>query len=135
MTNLPALRVLIVEDDYLVTLAIRHHVQDLGHQVVGEALDGLEAIGMAEALQPDVILMDVRMPVLDGLSATRRLKVRGAAPVIILTGDDTDEVLAKARAAGACGFLSKLPSRADLEQALRKALSSHRTRHAKRVKL
>ncbi len=121
MTNLAPLGVLIVEDDYLVTLAIRQYVRNLGCKIVGEAVDGLEALELAETLRPDVILMDVRMPRLDGLEATRRLAARGPVRVVILTGDDTDEVFAAAKAAGACACLSKLPTLVDLERALQKA--------------
>ncbi len=121
MANLSPLRILIVEDDYLVTLAIRQYIRNLGGEIVGEAADGLEALELAETLQPDVILMDVRMPRLDGLEATRRLAARGPVRVVILTGDDTDEVFAAAKAAGACACLSKLPTQADLERALEKA--------------
>ncbi len=122
MVNPSPLRVLIVEDDYLVTLAIRRQVRELGCEIVGEAADGLEALELAEALRPDVVLMDVRMPRMNGIEATRRLAAR-SVPVVMLTGDDTEEVFAAARAAGARACLSKLPSRVELERALDQAQS------------
>ncbi len=118
MGKLASLRVLIVEDDYLVTVAVRQQIRELGCEVVGEAIDGLEALEMAEALQPDVILMDVRMPRMDEIEATRRLMARASIPVIILTGDHTSDVFAAAKAAGACACLGKLPSTLDMERVL-----------------
>lgn len=101
--------VLIVDDDALVRSALRLM---LGGQpdllVVGEAGDGAEALRMAEALRPDVVLMDIRMPVMTGLEATRVLH-RGSSPpaVIVLTTFDADDHVVGAIAAGADGFLLK----------------------------
>ncbi len=120
MTRLSGLRVLIVEDAYLITLAIRCQVRELSCQVVGEAADGQEALDLAETRRPDVILMDDRLPHLDGLEATRQMSARSSLPIVLLAADDSQEARAAAQAAGVRAFLGKLPSRADLEQALRK---------------
>jgi DNA-binding NarL/FixJ family response regulator len=88
--------------------------------VVGEAVNGREAIARAADLRPDVILMDVRMPVLDGLHATREITARGGAPrVLVLTTFDLDDYVYEALRAGASGFLLKDASATELANAVR----------------
>src|SRR6266540_1023294 len=105
-----SLRVLIVDDQALVRAGFRMILeaeQDI--EVVGEAADGLEAIAEGQRLAPDVVLMDVRMPELDGIEATRRLLSNGAVEtkVVMLTTFDMDEYVYDALRAGASGFLLK----------------------------
>ncbi|MEU7843228.1 response regulator transcription factor [Micromonospora sp. NPDC049114] len=104
-----AIRVLIADDQALVRAGFAMIIEsreDL--EVVGEAGDGLEAVELAGRLRPDVILMDVRMPRLDGIEATRRLVAAGqAARIIMLTTFDLDEPVFSALRAGASGFLLK----------------------------
>jgi len=105
-----SLRVLIVDDQALVRAGFRMILeaeQDI--EVVGEAADGIEAIAEAGRLEPDVVLMDVRMPELDGIEATRRLLSNGAVEtkVVMLTTFDMDEYVYDALRAGASGFLLK----------------------------
>ncbi len=105
-----SLRVLIVDDQALVRAGFRMILeaeQDI--EVVGEAADGLEAIAEATRLEPDVVLMDVRMPELDGIEATRRLLANGSVDtkVVMLTTFDMDEYVYDALHAGASGFLLK----------------------------
>ncbi|GIH17928.1 response regulator [Rugosimonospora africana] len=113
--------VLIADDQDLVRAGLSMIIDardDLS--VVGEAGDGLEAIVLAERLRPDVILMDVRMPGLDGIEATRRLVQAGnPARVIMLTTFDLDEPVFAALRAGASGFLLKDTRPADLAEAVR----------------
>jgi DNA-binding NarL/FixJ family response regulator len=114
-------RVLICDDQALVRSGFRMILEarpDL--EVVGEAEDGLEAVELAGRLDPDVILMDVRMPRLDGVEATRRLVGSGSrARVIVLTTYDLDEVVYEAIRAGASGFLLKDVQPAQLVDAIR----------------
>jgi len=103
------IRVLLADDQELVRSGFRL-ILDLteGIEVVGEAADGREAVRLAKELQPDVVLMDVRMPELDGIEATRRLRQAGAeARVLVLTTFDLDEYVYEALRAGASGFLLK----------------------------
>ena len=104
-----AIRVLIVDDQALVRAGFRMILEaqpDI--QVVGEAENGLKAIDAARTLRPDVVLMDIRMPGLDGIEATKRLTAMGLdAHVVILTTYDLDEYVFDALAAGATGFLLK----------------------------
>jgi DNA-binding NarL/FixJ family response regulator len=102
------IRLLIVDDETLVRGGLRLILEsepDL--RVVGEASDGVEAIAEAKRLQPDVILMDIRMPRVDGVEACRRLVEESGAKVVILTTFDLDEHLFASIRAGACGFLLK----------------------------
>ena len=102
-------RVLIADDQVLVRVGFRKLLEsEPGLQVVGDAADGLEAIELARRLRPDVVLMDIRMPRLDGLAATRRiLDLATGARVLILTTYDLDEYVFDALKAGASGFLLK----------------------------
>lgn len=102
-------RVLIVDDQELVRAGFRLILERAGFVVVGEAGDGQEAVALAATLTPDVVLMDVRMPVLDGIEATRKIVAATADPprVLALTTFDLDEYVAAAMQAGASGFLLK----------------------------
>ena len=115
------LRVVIADDQALVRAGFRLILEtEDGIEVVGEAGDGQEAIGLVRRFRPDVVLMDVRMPGLDGLEATRRLLGAGdAARVIMLTTFDLDEYVYAALQAGASGFLLKDVSPERLVAALR----------------
>jgi DNA-binding NarL/FixJ family response regulator len=113
-------RVLLCDDQALVRSGFRMILdQRPGIEVVGEAEDGLQAIALAERRHPDVILMDVRMPRLDGVEATRRLTAAGtAARIVILTTFDLDEYVYDAIRAGASGFLLKDARPAQLVDAI-----------------
>ena len=104
------IRILIVDDQAMVRTGFRMILESENDiQIVGEAADGVEAIDQARALQPDVILMDIRMPRLDGLEATRRI-LDGASPtskVLVLTTFDLDEYVYESLRAGASGFMLK----------------------------
>ena len=115
------IRILIADDQELVRTGFRVVLDaepDL--EVVGEAADGLAALDAAETLKPDVVLMDIRMPNLDGIEATRRLvAVDGAPRVLILTTFDLDDYVYEALRAGASGFLLKDARADELRQAIR----------------
>jgi DNA-binding NarL/FixJ family response regulator len=115
------IRVLVVDDQALIRDSFRL-ILDLEPdiEVIGEAGDGREAVARTRELEPDVVLMDVRMPVLDGLGATQALTRAGAAArVLILTTYDADEYLYDAMRAGAVGFLLKDVRREQLAEAIR----------------
>ncbi|MFI5912227.1 response regulator [Dactylosporangium sp. NPDC051541] len=119
--------VLLVDDQPLLSLGFRLVLEaqpDLA--VVGEAGNGEQAIAMTRALQPDVVLMDVRMPVMDGIEATRRIVESGvAARVLVLTTFDLDEYVYAALRAGASGFLLKDVPPHDLVTAIRSVAGGH----------
>ena len=109
-------RVVVADDQDLVRAGLRTILETSGIDVVGEAADGAEAIAAAARLRPDVVLMDVRMPVLDGIAATRRIRDSGdgAPRVLVVTTFDLDEYVFEALRAGASGFLLKDATRAEL---------------------
>ncbi len=102
-----SVRLLLVDDHTMVRQSMHRAMVDAGFDVVGEASDGAEAVEMAAALTPDVILMDVSMPVLDGVEATRRIRSNGGPEVVILTMHADADVVRRALDAGAIGYLTK----------------------------
>ncbi|MEU8239795.1 response regulator transcription factor [Actinoplanes missouriensis] len=123
------IRLLLVDDDPLVRAGLRILVGGSGDiEVVGEAGDGAQAVTAAEAHWPDVILMDIRMPRVDGLVATRRIRGRPNAPeVIVLTTFDVDEYVLEALRGGACGFLLKDTPPREILEAVRTVASGAAT--------
>ena len=121
--NPPLPRVLVADDQELVRAGFRLILEAAGFTVVGEAADGAEALALAAAERPDVVLMDIRMPVMDGLAATRQLTRSGPGgpKVVILTTFDLDDYVYEALRSGASGFLLKDAPRADLISAVRVA--------------
>jgi DNA-binding NarL/FixJ family response regulator len=117
----PAIRVLLVDDQPLLRTGFRMVLgTEPGLTVVGEAGDGEEAIELARRLQPDVVLMDIRMPRLDGVEATRRIVDAGLCTrVLVLTTFDLDEYVVGALRAGASGFVTKDVPADDLVEAIR----------------
>ena len=115
------IRVLVVDDQELVRAGLRGILRtEFGFDVVGECANGGEVIVAVESLAPDVVLMDVRMPLVDGVQATRELRRReGSPPVLALTTFDDDEVLAGVLRAGAAGFVLKGVPAEELHRAVR----------------
>ena len=115
------IRVLLVDDQELVRTGLRGILRpEFGFDIVGECADGGEVVEAVDSLAPDVVLMDVRMPLVDGVAATRMLRGRdGSPPVLALTTFDDDEVLAGVLRAGASGFILKGVPAEDLQRAVR----------------
>lgn len=113
------IRVLIADDEAIIRAGLRLLVSTQADiEVVGEANDGAQAVDLARELWPDVVLMDIRMPVLDGIEATRRITAEGVK-VVVLTTFDLDENLYLAIRAGASGFLLKTSAPEDLLHGIR----------------
>ncbi len=101
-------RILVADDHQLLRQALRRALQESGFDVVAEAGDGEEAVRLVTLLRPEVVVMDVTMPVLDGIEATRRIHAAtGETKVLVLTMHDEDSLRVKALRAGAVGFLTK----------------------------
>jgi DNA-binding NarL/FixJ family response regulator len=113
-------RVLLADDHAAIRAGLRMLLADAGIEVVGEAADGDAAVTNARALRPDVVLMDLRMPGTDGITATRAITAEGLADVLVLTTFDLDEYVDGALAAGAAGFLLKTAEPAALVDAVRR---------------
>lgn len=111
-------RVLLADDHEAVRAGIRLILEDGGIEVVGEAADGSAAVRLARELRPDVVLMDLRMPGLDGIEATRILVAEGVAEVLVLTSFDLDEHVVGALEAGAVGFLLKSATASAIREAI-----------------
>jgi len=118
-------RVVIAEDEALIRLDLSETLGELGYDVVGEASDGERAVALAEELRPDLVILDVKMPVLDGISAARRIAAARIAPVIILTAFSQRELVERARDAGAMAYLVKPFSSSELLPAIEMALSRY----------
>ena len=123
MRNQDGVRVLIAEDDYLVCEMTRGLLEDAGHCVVGEAMNGLEAVEMTQSLRPDVVLMDIRMPDMDGIEATQLIYEHCPTPVVVLTAYETEELVVGASAAGVGAYLAKPPNLREVERAITIAMA------------
>ena len=119
-----SIRLLLADDHRMLREGLRRTLEEEGLEVVGEAADGEEALRLAAKLRPDVVLMDVTMPVLDGVEATRQLHEHlPEIPVVILTMHADREVLARAIRAGASGYLVKDCSTDEVVRTVRLAAS------------
>jgi PAS domain S-box-containing protein len=116
-------RVLIVEDNSLISEIIRGLLEEMGYTVVGEAADGFEALEMTQSTQPDVVLMDIRMPLMDGIEATRLIHKRCPTPVVVLTAYDSPELVKRASEAGAGAYLVKPPNAREIKHAIAIAMA------------
>jgi AmiR/NasT family two-component response regulator len=116
-------RVLIAEDEALIRLDLAEMLVEEGYDVVGEAGDGEVAVRLAEELRPDLCILDIKMPVMDGLAAAEKIADARIAPVVILTAFSQRELVERARAAGAMAYLVKPFQKADLIPAIEIALS------------
>lgn len=118
-------RVLIAEDEALIRLDLAEMLAEEGYDVVGEAADGETAVRLAEELRPDLVILDIKMPVMDGLAAAERIAGARIAPVVILTAFSQRDLVERARAAGAMAYLVKPFQKSDLVPAIEIALSRY----------
>ena len=120
-----ALRVVIAEDEALIRLDLKEMLEEEGYSVVAEAADGETAVEKVTALRPDLAILDVKMPILDGISAAERIAADRIAPVVILTAFSQRELVERARDAGAMAYLVKPFTKADLVPAIEMAVSRY----------
>jgi two-component system, response regulator PdtaR len=116
-------KVVIAEDEALIRLDLREMLEEEGYVVVGEAGDGETAVKLASELRPDLVILDVKMPGLDGISAAERITESQLAPVIILTAFSQRDLVQRASEAGAMAYLIKPFTKADLVPAVEVAAS------------
>jgi response regulator NasT len=118
-------RILVAEDETIIRLDLRALLEQAGYDVCGEARDGVEAVELARELEPDLAVMDVKMPRLDGIDAARRILEERPIPIVMVTAYGQDEIVSRAVEAGVFGYLVK-PFR---EQDLLPAIHTARARH------
>jgi AmiR/NasT family two-component response regulator len=119
----PPLRVLVAEDEALIRMDLVEMLQEEGYEVAGEAGDGGTAVRLASELRPDLVILDVKMPVLDGLSAAEQIVTARIAPVVILTAFSQRDLVERAREAGVMAYLVKPFQQKDLPPAIEMAVS------------
>ncbi len=124
-TEKPSRRVVIAEDEALIRLDLKEMLEEEGYEVVAEAGGGETAVKLAEEHRPDLVILDVKMPVLDGISAAERIAATRIAPVVILTAFSQRELVERARDAGAMAYLVKPFTKADLVPAIEMAMSRY----------
>ncbi|MFN3373267.1 MAG: ANTAR domain-containing response regulator [Chloroflexus sp.] len=121
-----AIRILIAEDNDLVSLTLEEQLKGLGYEVVGIARTGAEAVMLATRLKPDLVIMDIRMPEMDGTEATARIRDQTGIPVVMLTAFADKDTIRRAEAAGALAYLVKPINEQELPPAISIALARHR---------
>jgi AmiR/NasT family two-component response regulator len=120
-----SLRIMIADDDPIIRLDLRKTLENMGHQVVGEAGDGAKAIEAARELKPDIIIMDIKMPEMDGIDAAKIITTEGIAPVLLLTAYSQKDLVDRAKDAGVFAYLVKPFKEADLLPAMEIAISRY----------
>ncbi len=112
------MRILIADDEPFVAEGLRARLEALGHDVAGVAYDGSDAVAKAETLRPDLILLDIKMPQLDGIAATERIMATRPVPIVLVTAHDDKALVERAIAAGVMGYLVKPVDRQHLGPAI-----------------
>ena len=125
-----ARRVVLAEDEALIRLDLKEMLEEEGYEVVGEAGDGETAVTMARDLRPDLVVMDIKMPGVDGLTAAERITESRLAPVLILTAFSQKDLVERAAQAGAMGYLVKPFQKTDVVPAIELAVARHQERVA-----
>ncbi len=125
-----AIRILVAEDESIIRLDLRESLEEEGYEVVAETARGDDAVELVERLRPDVAILDIKMPGLDGIEAARRIHAGRSAAVLILTAFSQRDLVEQARDAGAEAYLVKPFQRAELVPAVELALARHRERIA-----
>ncbi|HEX8600355.1 MAG TPA: response regulator [Chloroflexia bacterium] len=119
-------KVIIADDDPIIRMDLREMLSGMGYNVVGEAVDGKHAVDLARNLQPDLMIMDIRMPELDGIEAARTLTQESIAPVLLLTAYSEPDLVQRAAQAGVIGYLVKPFREAQLGPAIEVTLARFR---------
>lgn len=120
------LRILLADDEALIRLDLREMLTEAGHEIVGEAANGQEAVQLAQELHPDIVIMDVKMPVMDGLTAAQQITEAEIAPVLLLTAYSQQDIVARATEAGVIAYLVKPVREQQLFPAVEVAVSRFR---------
>ena len=120
------LKILIAEDEYIVLLGLKETLLALGHLVIGEAFDGESLISQALSKSPDLLIVDVNLPVVDGIEAIKRINAYKSLPAIVVTGYSSEDVMRKANEAGVFNYLIKPVDEKELKPAIEIAMGRFR---------
>jgi AmiR/NasT family two-component response regulator len=126
-------RILVAEDETIIRLDLRSLLEQAGYEVCGEARDGVEAVELARELEPDLAVMDVKMPRLDGIDAARRILEERPIPIVMVTAYGQEEIVSRAVEAGVFGYLVKPFREQDLVPAIHTARARHEELQALRA--
>ena len=121
-----SIRIVLADDESIIRLDLKEMLMSLGYVVVGEAGDGRSAVNLARELRPDLVMMDIKMPDLDGIDAARILTEENIAPVLLLTAYSQHELVERAKEAGVVGYIVKPFRESDLAPAIEVALARYR---------
>ena len=130
-THKSAIRVMVAEDEELTRLMVRTQLEQMGYEIVGEAETGEDAVRIALQTQPDVIVMDIRMPLMDGIEAARQIVEQHPCAIVFLTAYAEEELVNQATAAGAYAYLLKPFRKQELAPAINVALTRFREMQTK----
>jgi response regulator NasT len=114
-----ALNILIAEDESIILMGLKSNLKKLGHNVIAEAFNGKEAVKLALEKEPDIVLIDINMPEMDGIEAIKRINQKKSIPCIIITGYNDEKLIKRATKAGAFAYLIKPVDKNDIKPALR----------------
>jgi AmiR/NasT family two-component response regulator len=119
------LRIVIADDEPIIRLDLRKTLDNMGHQVVGEAGDGAKAVDLARELKPSIVILDIKMPDMDGIDAAKIVSTEGIAPVLLLTAYSQKDLVDRATEAGVFNYLVKPFKEADLMPAMAIAIARY----------
>jgi response regulator NasT len=120
-----SLKLVIADDEPIIRLDLKKTLENMGHQVVGEAGDGAKAIDLARSLKPNIVILDIKMPEVDGIDAAKVITTEGIAPVLLLTAYSQKDLIDRAKDAGVFAYLVKPFKEADLMPAIDIAISRY----------
>ena len=118
-----SLKIVIADNESIIRLDLKEILEEAGHEVVGEAADGIKAIELTEKFQPDLVIMDIKMPEMDGITAAKQISHEKIAPVLLLTAFSQKEIVDKAKDSGVLAYLVKPVKESNLFPAMEIALS------------
>ena len=121
-----SLRILIADNESIIRMDLKELLEEAGHEVVGEAADGLKAVELTRKLKPDLVIMDIKMPEMDGIAAAKMISNEKLAPVLLLTAYSQKEIVEKAKDSGVLAYLVKPVKESNLFPAMEIALSRFR---------
>lgn len=121
--NKKSLRLVIADNESIIRMDLREMLEDAGHEIVGEAVNGRKAVELTRMHRPDLVIMDIKMPEMDGITAARKISEEKIAPVLLLTAFSQPEIVEQAKDSGVLGYLVKPVQESNLFPAIEIALS------------